>query len=143
MARKQKGKTRERFAGMPHRLMRADKYTNLSAYSKALLFELAFQYNGKNNGDLTLSESIIGKRGFAKSTVSREMKKLIEQGFIVVTRQGWKQRGKPTLLAITWYGIDDHPQGIDYDENIRVDPRPLGWWKDGQEPPNKGRKKPN
>lgn len=118
-----------RFAGLPHQLMASAKYIGLSVHSKALLYELAYQYNGKNNGDLTLTASILGERGFARATLSRCLNELKECGFVVVTRQGWKQRGKPTLLAVTWQGIDDHPSGLEYDDGVKVDPRPLGLWR--------------
>lgn len=129
MARKKSKGNTGRFAGLPHYLMGTGNYIELSVYSKALLYELAYQYNGKNNGDLTLTASLLGERGFASSTVSRCLNELKERGFVVVTRQGWKQRGKPTLLAITWQGIDDHPSGLKYDEGVKVDPRPLSLWR--------------
>lgn len=129
MARKKSKGNTGRFAGVPNVVMDSAKYTELSVHSKALLLELAYQYNGKNNGDLTLTASLLGKRGFASSTVSRCLNELKERGFIVVTRQGWKQRGKPTLLAITWQGIDDHPSGLEYDAGVKVDPRPLSLWR--------------
>src|SRR5690554_741066 len=113
MARKKSKGNTGRFAGLPYQMMTSTKYIELSVHSKALLYELAYQYNGKNYGDLTLTASLLGDRGFASSTVSRCLNELKGRGFIVVTRQGWKQRGKPTLLAITWQGIDDHPSGLE------------------------------
>ena len=130
MARKKSKGNTGRFAGLPYQMMTSTKYIELSVHSKALLYELAYQYNGKNNGDLTLTASLLGARGFASSTVSRCLNELKQRGFVVVTRQGWKQRSKPTLLAITWQGIDDHPSGLEYDEGVKVDPRPLSLWRD-------------
>lgn len=129
MATQKNRPNKGRFAGLPITLMNSSKYIGLSVHSKALLYELAFQYNGKNNGNLTLTASLLVERGFARATLSRSLAELKEKGFIVVTRQGWRQRGKPTLLAITWQGIDNHPSGLEYDEGVKVDPRPLSLWR--------------
>ena len=39
-------------------------YYNLSTKSKALLIEIAYQYNGKNNGDMTVARKILKTRGW-------------------------------------------------------------------------------
>ena len=54
--RREKAKNRKetgRFAQLPHVVLNSADYISLSYKSKALLVDLVYQYNGKNNGDLT------------------------------------------------------------------------------------------
>ena len=54
--RREKTKNRKetgRFAQLPHVVLNSADYISLSYKSKALLVDLVYQYNGKNNGDLT------------------------------------------------------------------------------------------
>lgn len=133
------GKGNGRFIGIPHRVAASPQWCGLSAHEVKLLIDLAFQYTGFNNGNLTAAHSIVGERGWVKSTLYRTLDSLKNKGFVVVTRQGWKQRGKPTLLALTWQGIDEPPRGIEYDAGIKADPVPLNYW---YKPPEYWKKKP-
>lgn len=117
-----------RFVGIPYNVVRSPQWVSLSDSEARMLMELAFQFNGKNNGNLTLTHSILKDRGISNGACGRALKSLQEKGFIVVTRQGWKQRGKPTLVALTWHGLDDPPKGVEYDEGIKVESPPLNYW---------------
>lgn len=128
MARNNKRKTKGRFVGIPYHVASSNLWKGLSAHEVKLLFDLSYQYNGKNNGNLTAAHSLLRDRTWASSTLARTLNSLINRGLVVVTRQGWKQRGKPTLLALTWYGIDDPPLKVDYDEGIQPSPVPLSYW---------------
>ena len=44
-----------RFVGLPFCVLKCDDYIGLSYKSKALLIDLALQYNGSNNGNLLRS----------------------------------------------------------------------------------------
>ena len=63
----------------------------------------------------------------SKGTLYRAFKEVKDNGFIVVTKQGMKLRGRPTLCAVTWDGIDDC--NIQYDEGIKPNPVPLNTWR--------------
>lgn len=117
-----------RFVGIPYSVATAPLFETLDAYEVKLLFDLSKQYNGKNNGNLTASITVMEKMNWASGTLHRKQKSLLEKGFIVVTRQGWKQRGKPTLLALTWHGIDEPPRHVQYDDGIKPSHRPLNYW---------------
>lgn len=93
-----------------------------------MLFELAYQYNGHNNGNLTTCHSVLKDRGWAKASIWRAYCALVHAGFVVVTRQGEKRRGYPTLLALTYQPIDTPPAGIVYDDGIKPSGVPLGYW---------------
>lgn len=109
-----------RFLGIPHHIAASDAYCELGAQEVKLLMDLLFQYNGSNNGDLFPTYSLMKDRGWEgkKGSLYRAKDALLQNGFISVTRQGWKERGKPTLVAITWNGIDEPRKGLVYDEGV-------------------------
>ncbi len=125
-------KQKERFIGIPYRVANSVQFAALSAFENKLVLDLLLQYSGRNNGALSPTYSLLCKRGWAKGSLYRTFQSLEAKGFIVVTRRGWKQRGKPTLVALTWRGIDEVP-GIEYDEGIVASPAPLSYWCLAQE----------
>ncbi len=99
-----------RFAGIPHVVMKHPDYIGLSYPAKSLLFELALQYNGYNNGNLTAAWSVMLKRGWrSKSTLSRALDELKSKNLISLTRSGWfaNPGSRCALYALTWQAIDD------------------------------------
>ena len=129
MSRKQsKRKNTGKFAGVPVSIMGTNHYIELSYKEKALLFELAYQYNGFNNGNLTVCYTIMKKRGWPSASLWRALSGLVHAGFVAVTRQGVKRRGCPTLLAITYQGIDEPPAHVQYDGAVLVSSVPLSFW---------------
>ena len=82
-------------------------YIALSYKAKALLTDVGAQYNGRNNGDLQCSRSVMATRGWT-SNATREsaLRELIETGFLVQTKQGGRGIG-PNLYAITWQPIQE------------------------------------
>lgn len=107
-----------RFTGIPHAVMHHSDYIALSYTAKSLLFELALQYNGYNNGDLTAAWSILSKRGWnSKSTLVKALRELIERGFVIRSRTGWFSNpgSRCALYAITWNAVDDC-----YSKNLEI-----------------------
>ena len=106
---------KRRFAGIPHSVMKHPDYVALPPNAKVLLLELAMQYNGRNNGDLTVAWTVMRERGFkSKATLSNAKEKLLESGLIVMTRAGDFMSHKCALYALTWQGIDECPRkGLD------------------------------
>lgn len=101
-----------------------ENYIGTSANAIRLLLDLARQYNGRNNGDLSATFSVMRKRGWtSKGTIERMIKELLDRGWICVTRPGGKHR--PTLYAVTWLPIDDCDGKLDVAET-RI---PSNEWK--------------
>jgi len=114
MANRQKTKGRSNtsggFAGIPRIVMKHPDYINLSGNATKILLELAFQYRGQNNGDLSLSFSVLKQRGFnSKGTVARAIKTLLDARLIIQTREGrfTNPGGVCSLYALTWLPIDE------------------------------------
>jgi len=127
-ARSVSQKTKERFIGIPYRIAISQQFADLRAPEIKLLVDILTQYNGKNNGRLSTCHALLKKRGWAPSSLYRAYSNLVHAGFLVITRQGWKQRGRPTLVAITWNGIDK-PGDIKFDDEINPSSIPLRYWE--------------
>lgn len=94
------------FLRMPHAVMKSPNYLQLSAHACKLLYDLAVQYRGNNNGDLCAAWTLMERRGWrSRDTLGRSLKELRHYGLIELTRQGGLNR--PNLYAITWQPIDD------------------------------------
>ena len=111
--RREKAKNRKesgRFAQLPHVVLNSADYISLSYKSKALLVDLVYQYNGKNNGDLTAALGFLKKRGWVRSaTLSSAANELLEANLIIRTREGRFQNpySRCALYAITWQPINE------------------------------------
>ena len=109
--RKIKGRSESgRFLKLPHIVLNSEDYINLSYKSKALLTDLAMQYNGHNNGDFSAALGVMRKRGWTRSaTLSAATKELVEANLILKTREGrfLNPGGRCALYAVTWHPIDD------------------------------------
>jgi len=94
------------FLSLPHVVLNCDDYVNLSHLGIKLLIDISMQYDGKNNGNLSATFSILKKRGW-KSTASlaKALKELLAKNLIKKTRQGG--RNQCCLYAVTWRPIDE------------------------------------
>lgn len=98
------------FAGVPRVVMRHPDYINLPACAKVLLFELALQFLGKNNGDLQIALSLMKERGFnSPATLNKAKKALLAANLIVCAREGqfMNPGGTCSLYALSWLPIDE------------------------------------
>jgi hypothetical protein len=103
-------KSKGHFAGLPDPVMMHPDYTELSFSAKALLFEFALQYRGKNNGKLCAIYAQLKKRGWrSEATLRKSLKELGNANLIVVTKIGMYGNGgrKPNYYAITWQSVDE------------------------------------
>lgn len=107
-SRKPYGRNRKKelFAGIPHHVMDCENYQHIGAWKTRLLLELARQYNGFNNGDLSAPWSQLQKRGWkSKGTLNKAIKNLLHWGMIELSRQGGMHQC--SLYALTWKNIDE------------------------------------
>ncbi|MFK5914049.1 MAG: hypothetical protein QM484_06725 [Woeseiaceae bacterium] len=99
-------KERGSFSRMPHQITNSENYRTLSVRAKALLYDTNARYNGKNNGDFDYTLKNMKKWGWSSNdTIARAKKELLEKGWIVLTRQGG--RNKCNLYALTIWAIDN------------------------------------
>ena len=106
MARKNPKKNGGTFLLLPHHMLRHPAFGSLSANATKLFIEIAIEYNGKNNGDLSATFNSLKMRGFkSKGTLDRALKELMNIGFIQKTRQGGKN--KCCLYGLTLHKLDE------------------------------------
>ena len=124
-----RGDSVDRFAGVPVRCLESQHYIALSYRAKALLVELAFQYNGFNNGNLSITPKLLKPRGWpSHRTIYTTRDELEQRGWIVTTRFGG--RNNCSLYALTYQAIDD----CNGKHEAKPSNRPLDFWKLGRNP---------
>lgn len=97
----------ESHIGVPHCVLNGAAYLSLNAHARMLLWDLAAQYRGDNNGDLCAAWKLMHLRGWrSEETLSKAKRVLLEVGLIVETRKGARPN-KCSLFALTWYALDD------------------------------------
>ena len=117
------------FLAIPHELLRSENYASLSNKAVKCLLDISAQFNGSNNGDLSCTLKLMKKCGWnSNSQLDKAKKELLEKGFIVLTRQGG--RNKCNLYAITWQPIDECNGKLDRPATKTA----LGYWKEGFNP---------
>ena len=112
MAKRNDRKNEGRFAGIPLKVMDHPDYVGLGFSSRALLLEIARQYNRANNGKLCATFSQMERRGWkSEQTLSKCLKELLAANLITCTKRGTYGNGKrePNFYAINWQPIDDIP----------------------------------
>jgi hypothetical protein len=118
---KKRPKSAAPFANIPHVVFECPDFIDLTPYALKLLMELAYQYNGFNNGDLCASITLMKKRGFkSRTTLKRAIDELTATRMIVLTRQGGKNLA--SLYAIAWQPIDECPK-----KRLEINPTKTPW----------------
>ncbi len=97
---------------LPKAIMEHSDFRELSPSATKVLMVLGCQYNGKNNGDLAATVTMMKSwGGMAKGTLAKALRELQEKRLIYKTR--YHRRGedgaKPALYALSWCDIDSCP----------------------------------
>lgn len=109
-ARFKGSKYTEPFTGIVRSVFECPAFAALSPHACKLLLELAGQYRGDNNGNLTVAWAVVSKRGWrSKTTLWRCKAELIKAGFVYVTRKG-HMPSTCELLALTWFPLNVSPK---------------------------------
>lgn len=115
----------EPFLAIPKALIESTKLNGLSGVAVKLLIQIAVQYTGSNNGDLQASFCVFKYKGWKSSdTFNRALKELVDNGYLVRTRQG-RFPNVCSLFALTWKDIDE---SVKYDSVSFIGKR-IGGWK--------------
>lgn len=118
---KAKGRNEKgRFVALPHRCLEHENFTRLTTKATKLFLDIAFQFNGSNNGDLTAAFTIMKKRGWnSKETLRLAIDELLHYGWITRTRIGGLNR-TPNLYALTIHAIDECGGKLDVKPTIQA-----------------------
>ncbi|MFP4901158.1 hypothetical protein [Paraburkholderia sp. BR14262] len=105
-----------RFVGLPHWVMLDQAFRAASARARSLLFDVAMQYNGRNNGRLVVCDKVLKPIGWnSRDGITKAKTELIALGLLVETRKG----AKPNRAA--WYALSWRP--LDSAEGFDINPR--------------------
>lgn len=105
-----------RFVGLPHWVMLHPAFRSASVRARALLFDVAMQYNGRNNGRLVAAAKALRPLGWRSDDgIQKAKTELLALGLLVETRKG----AKPNRAA--WYALSWRP--LDSAEGFDLNPR--------------------
>jgi len=128
------------FIQIPHFVLESPQWGDMDPYALKLLMELARQYKGNNNGDLSATVELLRDRcatWSSKDTLPKKLRWLEHHGWIVKTRQGGRHIGC-NLYAITWWPID----GCDGKHSHPAEYKASHLWKNAIDTPPAGERKP-
>jgi hypothetical protein len=104
-----KHKNKGRFAGIPISVVNSDAFKSLGGNAAKLLTILAGFYNSNNNGNLAITQSIIGE-WMTKNTMYSAKDELLRKGFIVINAYGGRSawgRKLPSLYGLTFQPMNE------------------------------------
>ena len=105
------------FVMFPCDVLNHETFRTLSPRATKLVVDIAAQYRGSNNGDLSATLSLMRDRGWNSSDqLDKAKKELVEKDVIRVARQGGLN--KCNLYALTWFPIDECDGKLDITSTI-------------------------
>lgn len=121
-------KSKPGVAFIPVDIMNSPAYLRLPIHVRHLLTEISTQYRPGNNGNLCLAyEPIFEPRGWKRTNFYESKDKLVEAGFIVMTRRGGNRLAG--YCALAWRDIDPPQRKVgSYDPDITIGSRPSKPW---------------
>ncbi|GAA4881588.1 hypothetical protein GCM10023333_14640 [Ferrimonas pelagia] len=101
-----KGK-KSKFAQVLKIILSHPDYLALSKPAQALLWEVAAQYNGHNNGELLLTHAYFGSRGWTKPALKKARDELLNADWLRLASCPLSRKGsEPLRYALSWKPLD-------------------------------------
>ena len=97
----------KQYSNIPKAVTACANYFKLTHEGKSLLLDAASLFNGKNNGDISLTYKMMHPKGWSKRKLEHARHELEHYRFINISRQGG--RNIATLYSLAWINI--HPCG--------------------------------
>lgn len=98
----------EGFVALPYSLLNSPLFIALSPHAVKLLIDVAVQYRGDNNGDLSAAWKLMRPRGWrSEATLHKAKHELLDAGFLYEARKG-RRPNVCSLFALTWRTLDDN-----------------------------------
>lgn len=102
------------FVALPMVVLQSPGYRAASHTARSLLLDIAMQYTGSNNGQLSASAKYLAAKGWTSNdTIVRARRELLECGLLVETRKGARPN-KAAWYALSWHDLDQST-GLDID----------------------------
>lgn len=98
----------EGFVALPYSVLNSPLFLALSPHAVKLLIDVAAQYRGDNNGDLSLAWKTMKPRGWrSEATLHKAKRELLDGGFLFEARKG-RRPNVCSLFALTWRTLDQN-----------------------------------
>lgn len=97
-----------RWTALPHVVIHSQEYRKLGYAARALLIDIAAQYNASNNGKLVCCMKYLKPLGWTSNdTITRGLRDLLSSGLLIQTRQGMMPPySQAAWFAISWFGLN-------------------------------------
>ena len=95
------------FVGIERTVMDSVAFVSLSKLARALYLDLRRQFNGHNNGDITIADSVLSRYGWSHSSVHKALKEIVEHRLMIRSRKGGVTA--PTAVRPSLYAFCDLP----------------------------------
>lgn len=122
----------ETFAAVPVEILRSEAYAALPDYAARVLFALAAQFRGRNNGNLSLPIRTAREHGIRSAWKAQAgLRLLLDVGLIEMTRPGKYSHGKGicALYAVTWKAINVTAEAFPAIDHERPAPNTWAKWQ--------------
>lgn len=116
----------DRYALVPLDVLLSEAFRTLPNYALRVLLAVAGQFNGRNNGDLSLTAAEARRFGVASTwQLYAGLDELQRHGLLIKTRQGGKRPMGCTLYALGWVRIHESDK---YDVGVGATIKPVNGW---------------
>lgn len=95
------------FVGIERTVIDSAAFVSLSKLARALYLDLRRQFNGHNNGDITIADSVLSRYGWSHSSVHKALKEIVTHGLMIRSRKGGVTA--PTAVRPSLYAFCDLP----------------------------------
>ena len=105
------------YAPLSYTMLQSPAWRSLNGSAVKVFLELRATYNGRNNGELSLSfQRAADLLGMSKSSVARAFKQLEERGFVRKTKEGQWYGRLAAEYIVTDKSFNGHPAGRDWEK---------------------------
>jgi len=116
----------DRYALVPREVLQSEAVCTMPNYGLRVLLAIAAQFNGRNNGDLSLTAAEARRFGISSTKqLYAAFAELQCRGLIIKTRQGGKRPMGCTLYALGWVRIQESDK---YDVGVGATIKPVNGW---------------
>lgn len=112
------------FLAVPRAVLDSAAWSAMTGHEIKLLMDVAAQFRGSNNGNLSVAWRILQLRGWkSRDSLSKALTGLTEKGFLIRTRQGGRRIC--SLYGLSWEPIHDCAGKLD----VAANPVPSNAWR--------------
>jgi hypothetical protein len=135
MSKRKRRASGDRHIRLHHWMLRSAAWRALSPVEKAVLLDIWQRHNGLNNGQIVYSVREAEKIGVTKSPAARALERLIELGFLRITKDAIFRPGakEARCWKLTMEPVNEHPATKEF----------MRWQPESARPKHPHKRRPN